>query len=119
MQKVDAFPVAIALDTKGPEIRTGLLEGVRVNVIEFAIQLIRMLQGASAEIELKKGATIRVTTNESFKEKGNLETIWLDYKNITKVVKPGMKVYVDDGLISLIVKEIRESLCDSLPFEFY
>ncbi|XP_013210039.1 pyruvate kinase PKM [Microtus ochrogaster] len=49
-------PVAVALDTKGPEIRTGLIK-------------------------------------------------WLDYKNICKVVEVGSKIYVDDGLISLQVKE--------------
>lgn len=36
------------------------------------------------------------------------ETLWLDYKNITKVVEVGSKVYIDDGLISLQVLEIGE-----------
>lgn len=83
--------VAIALDTKGPEIRTGLLEG-----------------GASAEILLVKDAIITLTTKDEFKDKGNLQHIWLDYKNIASVVDIGKKIFIDDGLLSLIVKEVPD-----------
>ncbi len=36
-------------------------------------------------MELKAGATIKITTNDEYKEKCSGELLWLDYKNITKV----------------------------------
>lgn len=81
--------VAIALDTKGPEIRTGLLKG-----------------GGSSEISLRKDELLKLTTDKAYYDQGDEKTIYIDYENITKVMKEEGIIFVDDGLISLKVVEI-------------
>lgn len=51
---------------------------------------------------MKRGETIKLTTDKAFMEKGNASTVYVDYDNIHKVVNVGNKIYVDDGLISLV-----------------
>ena len=58
------------------------------------------------EITLKKGETIKITTDDQFKEKCTAEVLWVDYKNISKVISPGKRLFIDDGLISVVCKEI-------------
>lgn len=43
-------------------------------------------------------------------DKCDEKILWLDYKNITKVVQTGSHVYVDDGLITLTVNEVGEHI---------
>ena len=87
---IPEYPIGIALDTKGPEIRTGLLEG-----------------DINKERMLFKGKKIRITTNEKFKEKCNESRLFVDYKKIAKILVPGNKVFIDDGLISLVVDSVE------------
>lgn len=82
--------LAIALDTKGPEIRSGMLEG----------------DDGRKEIILEAGNKIKLTTDDAFKDKCTADTVWVDYKNITKVLEPGKRIFIDDGLISVVAKEI-------------
>ncbi|XP_054995338.1 pyruvate kinase PKLR isoform X2 [Sorex araneus] len=82
-------PVAIALDTKGPEIRTGVLQG-----------------GPESEVELVKGSSVLVTVDPEFRTRGDAKTVWVDYPNIVRVVPVGGHIYIDDGLISLAVRKI-------------
>lgn len=75
--------VAIALDTKGPEIRTGLFIG--------------------GEARMDRGETCYVTTDPEFADKGTKEKFYIDYANLPAVIRPGGYIYVDDGILILQV----------------
>ncbi|HZG72312.1 MAG TPA: pyruvate kinase [Chondromyces sp.] len=76
--------VAILLDTKGPEIRTGLLE--------------------EGQITLKAGDLFILTTEEVI---GNQEKVSVTYDKLPEDVFVGAKILVDDGLIELEVESIN------------
>ena len=78
-------PVAILLDTKGPEIRTGLLEG-------------------GNKVTLREGSEFILYTEEMT---GNETGCCVTYPGLAKDVKPGDRILIDDGLIELKVKQIK------------
>ncbi|XP_060521540.1 pyruvate kinase-like [Cylas formicarius] len=86
-------PIAIALDTRGREIRTGLLEG-----------------GDSVEVLLVKGKKIKLTADKYYETRGNANILFVSYQNITGVVKAGDRIFIDDGLISLKCVNV-EDIC--------
>ncbi|KAG8939575.1 Pyruvate kinase [Tulasnella sp. 424] len=82
-------PVAIALDTKGPEIRTGLMKD-------------------GADIKISAGHEFIVTTNAQYAEACDDKYMYVDYANLPKVTDVGKIIYVDDGILSLLVAAIDQ-----------
>merc|ERR1719498_2095690 len=80
-------PVAILLDTKGPEIRTGF----------FA---------AGGKIDLKAGQDLKLVTDYSFK--GDNTCFAVTYEKLPSAVKPGQTILCADGSLSLKVKSCGE-----------
>ncbi|KAG9243641.1 pyruvate kinase [Calycina marina] len=79
--------VAIALDTKGPEIRTGNTVG-------------------DEDIPITAGTEINITTDDKYATACDIKNMYVDYKNITKVIEPGRIIYVDDGVLAFDVIKI-------------
>lgn len=85
------LPIAIMLDTKGPEYRIRTFE--------------------NHKIQLKDGDTFTFTTDEC---EGNNERVSVSYKNLANEVNVGDTILVNNGLLVFCVKEIRNSsvICD-------
>ena len=73
------LPIAILIDTKGPEIRLGQMKG---------------------KVELKAGDTFTLTTDEIV---GDQNRASITFKELPQDVKPGTQILIDDGLIALEV----------------
>ena len=53
--------------------------------------------------------SIRITTDEQYADKCSKDNLFVDYKNIVQVIKTGNRIFIDDGLLSLLVKEVGKS----------
>ena len=85
------IPVAILLDTKGPEIRTGLVEN-------------------DGKITISAGEKVEIVTDDSFctaSSGGKNCRLSISWKAACEKLFPGVKVLIADGLIELDVDEIQ------------
>lgn len=62
----------------------------------------------NSELDLQNGDDVRLTTDTQFENKCTKDNLFVDYTNIVQVVKVGNRVFIDDGLISLVVKEVGQ-----------
>ena len=79
------LPIALALDTKGPEIRTGKLES------------------GDEKVVIHEGQEFIFVKDDII---GNETKTTISYKDLYKDVKPGTTILVDDGTLEFEVKEV-------------
>ncbi|MGI6123484.1 MAG: pyruvate kinase [Acetivibrionales bacterium] len=79
-------PVALLLDTKGPEVRLGQFE--------------------DGWVELNTNEQFILTTEELL---GNKEKVSITYKNLPEVVKKGDRILIDDGLVEMVVTDLTDT----------
>ena len=79
------LPIALALDTKGPEIRTGKLES------------------GDEKVVIHEGQEFTFVKDDII---GNETKTTISYKDLYKDVKPGTTILVDDGTLEFEVKEV-------------
>ncbi|MDD2446249.1 MAG: pyruvate kinase [Tissierellia bacterium] len=80
------LPVAIMLDTKGPEIRIGDFE--------------------SGTIEIKQNDTFTLTTRDIL---GDESIVSVTYKDLPNDVEVGGRILIDDGLVEFEILEINNT----------
>ena len=80
------LPVAVLLDTRGPEIR--------------------LRDFAEGKVELKAGQKFTLTSRSV---EGTNEICSVTYKELPHDVKPGGRIMLDDGLIELRIDEVGDT----------
>ena len=78
------IPISLIVDTKGPEMRIGVLK---------------------KRFDLKKGTEIRLVTKDI---EGDEKAVSITNKMLYKKVSEGQPIYIDDGRIELNVKAIEK-----------
>ena len=89
-------PVALLLDTKGPEIRTGML-----------------VSGKNDKLTIEEGQTFTFVNDDIT---GDNTKVSVSYKNLYKDVKVGSTLLVDDGALEFEITEIKgkDIVCKAL-----
>lgn len=59
-----------------------------------------------ADLPISAGTEMNITTDDKYKTACDTENMYVDYKNITKVIQKGRTIYVDDGILAFEVLDI-------------
>ncbi len=82
-EKATGFRVSIMADLPGPKMRLGKID--------------------PEPIHLQPGENFTLTSEEII---GSKQRVAMSYKNLPKVVKPGNKLFLNDGLVQLLVERV-------------
>jgi len=92
--RIEGIPIALLLDTKGPEIRTGLVKG-------------------DGKIALGKGERIQIVSVADAVQSGGedaafatAKVVTVSYQGLADDVKTGAKILIADGLLALEVLSV-------------
>ncbi|XP_041970534.1 pyruvate kinase-like [Aricia agestis] len=85
-------PLAIAGMLYGKKIRTGTI-----------------LPTFGEKVELKAGENLRLTTDETYRERCSENIVYVDYMNLSEQVTKGTKVYLDNEKIMLLVDVVSKT----------
>ncbi len=80
------LPISTILDTKGPEIRVKTFQ--------------------NGPVQLRAGDTFTLTTREV---EGDEKMVSITYQDLTKDLKAGARVLIDDGLVELRAEEVTDT----------
>ena len=100
VREVSGRKIPMILDTKGPEIRTGFIEGYE--------------NDKSAKVNLEQGQIVEIigdtknTTIEGIRTNNN--RIYVSYEKIYEHLSEGSQILLDDGNISLSVEKIENDI---------
>ena len=92
IHRIEAFrrelnlPIAIMLDTKGPEIRLETFE--------------------NGKVQLRKGQTFTLVTQSVV---GNAERASITYPDLPRDIQEGTTILIDDGLVGMTVRSLTAS----------
>jgi pyruvate kinase len=80
---------AVAADTKGPEIRTGMMAN-------------------NQEVQLTAGSRVIVTNDPAQRNNCARDLIFIDYGALLQDVKRGQRICIDDGKLTLVVEDYSD-----------
>ncbi|MBQ9009609.1 MAG: pyruvate kinase [Clostridia bacterium] len=94
LRREKKIPVAIMLDTKGPEVRTKTLKEGKVTLVP--------------------GQEFMLTTREV---EGDAQGVGITYERLPSLLKAGDRLSIDDGLLSMVVRRVENGtdiICEAL-----
>ncbi|XP_076763134.1 pyruvate kinase [Xylocopa sonorina] len=89
----EIYPLAVAMNLRGPEIRTGVFRGD---------------ESSMGYAKLEEGNMVKLVTDSIARRAGCASCFWVSYRELPRVCRPGDRILIDRGAALLRVTCIHE-----------
>ncbi|KAK9298554.1 hypothetical protein QLX08_008146 [Tetragonisca angustula] len=89
----EVYPLGIAMDLQGPEIRIGVFRGDEKSI---------------GYAKLEEGKSVKLVTDDIAKRGGSAKCFWISYPELPRVCREGDRILIDRGTALLQVSCIHE-----------